>query len=150
MEEDRLACRRRAMDLLARREHGRLELEKKLKAKGFAAEAVREVLDALEGEGLLSSDRFAASFVAARFARGQGPLRIRRELAERGIAAPDRWVDDERFDWDRLAAETRRKRFGQALPTDFGEKAKQARFLEYRGFSPAQIRRALEFDGISD
>ena len=150
MDEDRQSCRRRAMDLLARREHSRVELEQKLKAKGFAPDAIPEVLDALESEGLLSSERFAESFVASRYARGQGPVRIRRELAERGVPEPGRWLDDGRFDWDELASETRRRRFGDALPADFREKAKQARFLEYRGFSQAQIRRALEFGGDSD
>lgn len=138
------------MDLLARREHARLELERKLTARSFEPGLVQTVLDELEGEGLLSTERFAEAFVASRVARGHGPLRIRRELAERGVEAPDSWVDGEAHDWNRLAAEARQKRFGRALPADFRDKAKQARFLEYRGFSSAQVRRALEFDDISD
>jgi regulatory protein len=134
------------MDLLARREHSRREIENKLAAKAFAPDMIREVLDELEREGLLSSGRFAESFVASRAARGQGPVRIARELAERGVESPGNWLDDPRHDWNRLAREVRRKKFGAALPAAYKEKARQARFLEYRGFSHDQIRQALGSD----
>jgi len=134
------------LDLLARREHSRRELGRKLAQKAFDPDTIREVLDALEREGLLSSGRFAESFVAARAARGQGPVRIARELAERGVESPRDWLDDARYDWDRLARDVRRKKFGEALPNAFKDKARQARFLEYRGFSQDQIRRALGSD----
>lgn len=134
------------MDLLARREHSRRELGEKLAAKSFDPDTIREVLDELEREGLLSSGRFAESFVASRAARGQGPVRIARELAERGVESPGDWLDDPRHDWNRLAREARRKKFGAALPTVYKEKARQARFLEYRGFSHDQIRQALGVD----
>jgi regulatory protein len=145
MSGDSPACRRRAMDLLARREHSRRELERKLDARSFDAAVIHEVLDALEANGLLSAERFAESFVAARYARGQGPYRIRRELAERGIDSPDRYLDAERFDWQALAREVRRKRFGAARPANLADKSRQTRFLEYRGFGQEHIRRALEF-----
>ena len=134
------------MDLLARREHSPLELRKKLVARSFDEGLVSDVLGELEQEGLLSAERFAQSFIAARFARGQGPRRIERELAERGIESTGDYLDDPQFDWDALARETRIKRFGSPLPADFREKARQMRFLEYRGFGNEQIRRALASD----
>jgi regulatory protein len=133
------------MDLLARREHSRVELERKLGARGFGEPLLAEVLDELEQDGLLSLERFGQSFVAARYNKGQGPIRIRRELAERGVEADSSWFHDEHFDWDALASETRRKRFGAARPADLKDKARQMRFLEYRGFSHDQIRHALDF-----
>jgi len=145
MSEDRPACRRRAMDLLARREHSRLELERKLAARSFDERLIADVLDELEQDGLVSAERFAQSFVEARYAKGQGPYRIRRELAERGVKSPGDWLDDARYDWNALARETRIRRFGRARPGDLKEKARQARFLEYRGFGHEEIRRALEF-----
>jgi regulatory protein len=133
------------MDLLARREHSHLELERKLEARGFAGELVAEVLESLEQDGLLSDARFAQSFIAARYAKGQGPIRIRRDLAERGVEPQSAWFDSEDFDWAGLARETRRRRFGSAAPADLKDKARQMRFLEYRGFSHDQIRQALDF-----
>ena len=127
MSEDRPACRRRAMDLLARREHSRLELEHKLVARSFEAPLVSEVLDELEDDGLLSSDRFAQSFVESRYARGHGPRRIERELADRGIESSREYLDDARFDWNALARKTRVKRFGPSMPDGFKEKARQMR-----------------------
>jgi regulatory protein len=134
------------MDLLARREHSRLELERKLVARSFDESLVVAVLDELENDGLLSAERFTQSFVESRYAHGQGPIRIEKELAERGIESARRYLDDERFDWNTLARESRIKRFGRRMPDDFADKARQVRFLEYRGFSRDQIRYALRFE----
>jgi regulatory protein len=134
------------MDLLARREHSRLELERKLVARSFDEPLVATVLDELEADGLLSAERFAQSFVESRYARGQGPIRIERDLVERGIDSAGGYLEDERFDWNALARETRFKRFGMPVPDDFAGKARQMRFLEYRGFSREQIRYALRFE----
>jgi regulatory protein len=138
-------CKRRALDLLARREHSRLELERKLAARGFAAEAVAVALDDLERSGALAADRFTDSFVRSRAAKGQGPVRIRAELAERGVdeAQAAAATRDAGVDWAETARAVRGKRFGSVPPRDFKERARQARFLEYRGFERNQILRAL-------
>jgi regulatory protein len=144
---DRPACRRRAMDLLAWREHSRFELERKLATKSFEVDVVAVVLDELESDGLLSSERFARSFVNSRASRGYGPYRIRRELADRGVSSGDDYLNDGSHDWARLAREVRVRKFGPEAPADLKEKSKQVRFLEYRGFGQDEIRRALESDG---
>jgi regulatory protein len=142
---DPVACERTALDLLARREHSRRELERKLGARGFPDEIVASTLDALEQSGELAAARFTESFIRARAAKGQGPKRIRAELAERGI---DREQAAELLraagiDWAAVASSVRDKRFGARRPTDFKERARQARFLEYRGFDRGQIGSAL-------
>jgi regulatory protein len=138
------------MDLLARREHSRRELTGKLTSRAFEPDLVAAVLDELEREGLLSSERFVQSFVESRYAKGQGPRRIRAELAERGIESAGVVLADDRFDWADLARAVRVKRFGPAPPKDLKDRSRQVRFLEYRGFDHDQIRRALEFDEDSD
>jgi regulatory protein len=143
---DPAACQRTALDLLARREHSRRELEHKLGARGFAEELIAPTLDALEESGELASARFTASFIRARAAKGQGPARIRAELAERGIdreQAAD-LLREADIDWAALATSVRDKRFGAERPSDFKERARQARFLEYRGFDREQIGSALK------
>ena len=142
---DPAACERAALDLLARREHSRRELERKLGARGFPDEMIAATLDALERSGELAATRFTESFIRARAAKGQGPARIRAELAERGI---DREQAAEllraaAIDWAAVASSVRDKRFGARPPTDFKERARQARFLEYRGFESGEIGRAL-------
>jgi regulatory protein len=139
------ACERVALDLLARREHSRRELERKLGARGFPEELIATTLDALEQSGELAAARFTESFIRSRAARGQGPARIRAELAARGIdreqAAELLRAAD--IDWAALASSVLDKRFDAVRPADFIERARQARFLEYRGFDSAQISSAL-------
>jgi regulatory protein len=145
---DEPACTRVALALLAGREHGRRELARKLAARGFPAEIVAAVVAALESSGALAEARFTETFVRSRIAKGQGPQRIRGELAQRGVADAD--VDtalgDAHVDWLATARAVRRKRFGPELPRDFRERARQARFLEYRGFDGEHVRAALGRD----
>ncbi len=77
--------RRAAMDLLARREHTRKELARKLSKKFRAVpEIVEEELDKLKAEGLQSDARLAEVFIRSRVSRGQGPVKIKMELRARG------------------------------------------------------------------
>ena len=92
-----------------------------------------------------SDARYAEQYVAQRAARGYGPARIRAELRERGVtdADIDEALDGAAEDWAAIARDTRRRRFGAAGPADFRERARQGRFLQYRGFTSEQIRAAL-------
>jgi len=150
--ETRKACRRQAMDLLARREHSRAELERKLLARSYPRDTLGEVLDALEAEGLLDKARFVESFIRARVSKGQGPIRIRADLIQRGVdvATIEAGLRDARQDWGGLATVVRRKRFGINMPSEFAERARQTRFLQYRGFEGAQIEAALDLAADSD
>ena len=135
----------RALKLLARREHARDELAFKLAAGGAGADAIERVLDSMEAHGVLSEARFTEQFVASRRARGHGPRRIREELRRRGIddAAAREAVGQDDGDWSERASRARSRRFGDAAPADYREWARQARFLERRGFTAEQIRSAL-------
>jgi regulatory protein len=132
--------------LLARREHARTELGRKLCQRGFSEPLVGEVLDALETENLLSDRRFTESFVTQRMARGQGPLKIRHELRQRGVsdALAAQFMDADRESWCEQALAARHKRFGSEPPEDMRERSRQARFLAQRGFEQEHIRFALD------
>jgi regulatory protein len=149
---DEPACTRAALGLLARREHSRHELTRKLATRGFPDDVVSRALDELERTGALAEARFAESFVRSRIGKGQGPQRIRADLAQRGIAGGE--ADDvlraADVDWLATIRAVRAKRFGPEPPRDYAERARQARFLQYRGFDSAQIRAALEFDAEVD
>lgn len=142
----RLAARRQAMDLLARREHARAELAAKLKKRDHDAETVEVVLDTLTDDGLLSDARYARAVVAAKSGRGIGPVRIRAELAALDVPDADieRAIDEADVDWPALAESARIKRFGTALPEDFPARAKQMRFLQRRGFDADQLKAAFD------
>ena len=147
-EADEQAIRAAALVLLAGRDFGTQELGRRLHQRGFDASRVAAVIDALVAEGLLNDGRFAEIFIAQRLRRGQGPLRMRLELRERGV--PDDLIEaalvSADADWDRCAREVRARRFGVTMPGDYRQRAKQARFLQYRGFSAEQIRAAFGGD----
>ena len=104
-----------------------------------------ESVAALASEGLQSDARYAESFVRSRIGQGKGPVRIRLELRERGLepAAIEDAIGAAGADWFALASEVRVRKFGASPPADFPEKARQMRFLEYRGFDSAHIRSAV-------
>lgn len=133
----------RAVGYLSRREHARDELARKLAAYAEDPAEVDTVLDALEKEGWLSTERFAQSLVHRRASR-QGAARIVQELRQHGV--DDNQVAELRdqlraTEYDR-ALEVWKKRFN-AKPDDRAAYAKQARFLASRGFAHDVIRRIL-------
>jgi len=155
-EARRPSPRKIALDILARREHSVAELREKLNARAGHHEwepaEVEATLEALIDDGLLSEERFVASFVGSYTRRGHGPVWLRAELERRGITgeAIAGALASADTDWRAAAAEVRRKRFGDAPPADFRERAKQARFLQYRGFTAEQAIRACGAGGDDD
>lgn len=147
-ESPEQAARRIALGMLSRREHSAHELSLKLQQRGLPADAVTGTIEALKAEKLLSETRFVEQFVRSRIERGDGPLKIRAELAQRGADAglAEQELESQAPDWAGTAERVRRKRFGPDIPEDFKERARQARFLQGRGFGMADIRRALKGD----
>ncbi|HEX4045391.1 MAG TPA: regulatory protein RecX [Gammaproteobacteria bacterium] len=131
-----------ALRILARRDHAEAELAQKLSRRGFADDAIRALLRQLTQQDLLNDQRFAESYLRARRNKGYGPNRITLELQARGITAEmiaeiveitdNAWLIEIDKVW--------RKRFKSELPQNQQQRAKQARFLQYRGFTLEQIR----------
>lgn len=137
------ALRERALRYLAQREHSRAELERKLAPHG-TAEDIASVLNRLTELELLSDARFAQAWVRGKGARF-GTARLRHDLASRGVdaaliaAALAGDGDDE----EQRARSVWAGKFGRA-PGDAREWARQARFLQGRGFGSALIRKVLK------
>lgn len=150
--EDRFSCpleiRKKAMDFLARREYGQAELVKKLADKGYVRNLVEQAIQQLTDEGLQSDDRFAEAFVQSRINQGKGPVRIRVDLSQRGIADAviEMAIEAAAADWHGLARAVRQRKFGTDDPKDFKEKARQMRFLQYRGFEQDHVQAACNSD----
>ncbi len=140
--------RSQAMNWLARREYSLAELRAKLAEHEFSPDVIEATVAALAADNLVSDERFAEALVAVRVRKGQGPVRISAELKRRGINREliRLNVDEVGLEWNNLACEVRRKKFGAMMPADFKEKARQMRFLEYRGFAGEHIRSALGED----
>jgi len=138
--------RRKAMDLLALREHSRFELMRKLHQREFSDDLISQILDQLEQEMLLSDARFAESYARMRIRKGFGPRRIAQELQERGISKQliNTVLNESDTIWAQRAAKVLVKRFGYDLSGALSEQLKRKRFLEYRGFNHEQIELGLE------
>jgi regulatory protein len=138
-------ARKKAMDYLARREHGRAELVDKLTRYGFDDATACTAVDQLVEDRLQSDTRFVEAFIASRINQGKGPLRIRADLRERGIgdAVIAQGLQEAAQDWYAAASDVRQKKFGNNLPRDFNEKARQMRFLQSRGFDTDHIQAAV-------
>ncbi|KMY85275.1 Regulatory protein RecX [Candidatus Paraburkholderia calva] len=134
----------RALGFLSRREYSRAELSRKLRSYAEEADALEKVLDDLEHDGWLSSERFVESVVHRRASR-MGGARIVSGLKRHAVG--DALISDTA---GKLAqTETARaqavwdKKFGTPPETP-AERAKQARFLAARGFPSSTIGKVLK------
>lgn len=149
-EQDPEAARQKGIALLARRDYGSAELRERLLAVPFAAAAVESAILALENARFLDDGRYAEHFVAYHSGRGQGPRRIRLEMRGKGL--PEYLItgaiNEAAPVWAERAQALRRRRFGVEAPGTLEERARQSRFLLYRGFTPAQVRLAFVVDQV--
>lgn len=128
------------MQLLARREHSRAELKRKLARHAQTAEEIDTVLDELANRGMLSDARFAemrTHILSQKF----GAARIAQDLRMRGVSdeLAVKAVEGARVGEIERARSAWAKRF-RSPPANALEKAKQMRFLQGRGFSFDIIR----------
>ena len=143
--------RERALRLLARREHSRAELSRKLAPHAESAEALEAVLDELVARRLLSDERYVEMRLNARGARF-GNARLAQELRTQGVDgelvdAALASCDDELT----RARDVWQRKFGSREPAnDAAGRAKQMRFLMSRGFSGETVRRVLRGDFEDD
>lgn len=137
-----MTLRERALGLLARREHSRVELARKLAAHG-EADDIESLLDALEHEGLLSETRYLEALAHAHAGR-HGSVRLKQTLQRQGIAGELAELAVLRARADDLAAcrALWHRKYGKT-PSDLKEKARQYRFLLGRGFPADVVARVL-------
>jgi regulatory protein len=138
-----------AVALLGRRDFCSGELRQKLEADGYDRTLVEAAVADLVEAKIVNDARYAENYVTYHAERGQGPVRIGADLM--ALDLPSDLIQialDSGPDWRQKAREVRIRRFGLADPQIWSQKAKQGRFLQYRGFSSDHIRAALgpDFD----
>jgi regulatory protein len=129
-----------ALDYLARREHTRLTLCKKLMQKGFLPQSVEAVLDVLIQQGFLNESRFCETFIQKRIRQGYGPLRITTECKQYGLSNDiifSRLPQDEEV-WLTAIQKILHKKFQPNHQPK--EQLRQMHYLQYRGFTLEQIK----------
>lgn len=149
-------AKQKALEYLARRDYSRADLlnklETKLKPNTVQKMLIVQVLDELNQLELQSDERFTEAFVRHRFNKGFGSKRILMELRSHGIESQlaESYLVSSELDYLDSLYKVWSKKY-QHKPRDYSEKAKQERFLTYRGFSSDQIKNfweSLESEGI--
>ena len=142
--DDPKSIRIKIMDFLSRREHSKKEIYHKLSHRVSSLELLEEEIEKLIQEGLLDNRRFAEQYVHNRENRGLGPIRIEKELRERGI---ERTIIEELLsekNWIELAKKALLKKTRKSLPREKEQILKLKKFLNYRGFSYIDIEGAFK------
>ncbi len=136
--------REQALACLARREHSRAELARKLELAGHPAAEIALLLDEFEARNWLSDRRFAESWVADHRARS-GAVKLAYELRQRGVDEHviDAVLAESRDSELERAREVWRKKFGTP-PANAQEKARQMRFMQGRGFGLDILRQLFK------
>lgn len=141
---------------LSRRELSTWQLKSKLLAKECNPVAVDELLDEFAKKGYQSDERCASMLVRETIRKGRGVRYLSEQLKKAKLDARDfGGVDvliqradvqsmtdgtiletdgDDEINWLKLAVEARCKKYGDDIPKTPKEKARQLRFLQYRGF----------------
>ncbi|WP_227512506.1 regulatory protein RecX [Moraxella catarrhalis] len=153
---------------LSRREMSRHELQKKLLAKGCEPQAVEDLLQEFAQKGYQSDERFTMMLVRESIRKSRGKNHILQALKSAKVTLPEGFgsidqliqqagvnsltdntilADDESgtVDWLKLAVEARTRKYGDTIPTTPKDKAKQLRFLQYRGFEMSVSLEALKY-----
>jgi len=143
--ENVVELRARALRLLARREHTRQELERKLTPHAGSSEDLQGLISGLKQKNQLSEERYAEAR-ARQLARKYGAARIRQDLKAKGVSeeliARFSSSSDE---LQKAKAILERKYRTPAATRE--EKAKRMRFLQSRGFSSEIIFSLLSARG---
>ena len=140
----------RGLRWLARREHTRLELERKLAPYVEDASELESLLDDFTARGWLSETRAVEQLVKAKRHRF-GAARIRQTLLEKGVAqdliasalasVKDTELEAARGVWTRKF---------RSAPASSAERARHVRFLQSRGFSVDVALRVVRGRDLDD
>ena len=146
MSSAEVNCRKKAMDYLARREHGFLELVTKLKEKGFSELLSHETVLKLKEEDLQSDERYAEMIVNVRSARGFGPLRISYELKMKGIKTEiiDDEINKKKSSWEQIGLMVLNKKLKNKKLEDKEQFLKAYKFLQQRGFDHQDAKEIIK------
>ncbi len=140
------ALKRKAVELLARREYSFHELETKLMPLAESEDDAYAALEWLVQQGLQSDERFCEMYLRSKALSGYGPVRIRMELKQKGINQNliEQTFEEQEVDWALELERLTTKKLQGCDAGDLKAKQKCVGFLQRRGFTLDQIYRAMD------
>lgn len=136
-----------ALNYLTRREHSVLELKKKLEQKGYSELDIVKAVEECQRLGYQCDNRFTEQLCRTRIMQGYGPVRIKQELAAKGISAEmiEQVLEHEpQESWLERASAVASKKCRTFVNLSWDEQQKLKRFLLYRGFPGSIIAGLFE------
>ena len=132
-----------AFALLTRRHYSQAELIAKLNQYAINPEEVAKLVEELAQQNYQSDQRVAELTLASQLRKGKGLQRIKQALKAKQLDSDLITEELQDVDWLNQAYQLKLKKFGQEVATDPKIKAKQIRFLQYRGFDMGVIMKAI-------
>lgn len=132
-----------AFAVLTRKEYSKKDLIEKLCLYAEDREEVLTLVEELSKENYQSDQRVAEMTVRSQIRKGKGPNRIKLALNAKSIDKALAKNDMDEIDWYEQAYMLKVKKYGTEVATDAKMKAKQIRFLQYRGFEMDAIMKAI-------
>jgi len=132
-----------AFALLTRRDYSQAELISKLNQYAINPEEVVKLVEELAQQNYQSDQRVAELTLASQLRKGKGLQRIKQALKAKQLDTDLITEELQDVDWLNQAYQLKLKKFGQEVATDPKIKARQIRFLQYRGFDMGVIMKAI-------
>lgn len=132
-----------AFAVLTRKEYSKADLVEKLALYAMDREEVIKLVDELATENYQSDQRVAEMLLSSQKRKGKGPNRIKLALKNKKIDTELIQEELKETDWNEQAYQLKVKKFGKTVERDPKLKAKQIRFLQYRGFDLDAIFKAI-------
>ena len=132
-----------AFAVLTRREYSKAELIEKLALYAMNRDEVLKLVDELATQNYQSDQRVAEIMLSSQKRKGKGPNRIKLALKSKKIDSSLIQEELKETDWNEQAYQLKVKKFGLPVEKEAKLKAKQIRFLMYRGFEMDAIIKAI-------
>ncbi|MCH7295723.1 regulatory protein RecX [Acinetobacter higginsii] len=132
-----------AFALLTRRDYSKAELITKLNLYAINPDEVANLVEELAQHNYQSDQRVAELTLASQIRKGKGLQRIKQALKAKQLDAELITEELQEVDWLDQAYQLKVKKFGEEVTTNPKIKAKQVRFLQYRGFDMGVIMKAI-------
>ena len=132
-----------AFAVLTRREYSKAELIEKLALYAMDRDEVLKLVDELATQNYQSDQRVAEIMLSSQKRKGKGPNRIKLALKSKKIDSSLIQEELKETDWNEQAYQLKVKKFGLTVEKEAKLKAKQIRFLMYRGFEMNAIIKAI-------
>ncbi|MBF7687174.1 regulatory protein RecX [Acinetobacter rathckeae] len=133
-----------AYRLLGRKEYSKAELTEKLQQYAEDINEVQAIVEQMIEYNYQNDERYAQQMFRSQLSKGQGPQRIKQKIQQKSVDL--QFIEDqlESTNWLAEAYALKVRKFGQEIATDPKIKAKQVRFLQYRGYSLDIIFKVIE------